>query len=568
MRVSRSFVLGSILLLLMPGSSAGQDTAVAVRAIAREKFSAAQKAPAGPERQNLFTEAASMYERALAADPSGRDAGEAALNGAFSFRELGRVGDAIRLESVLLDKYGAEETLEVLGHGDSHPGHLVAPDPQEYRSRVGLVRNAYDALVKDCYAILDYRLAADTLAKEAARKSLADEIRLYAASGAVRLYLLLGDYPKASVEYALFSNPGVRAVPEKRAEASYAMASFRYSQWRDMSEPRASAAARALAIHELQSFHDEFRGKPGAAPFVLESAYRVGTMMRAAGDTAWHTWFKKAIDAWQFFKANPQPGPGRAEDSPYRDYAGEAAYALVDDQLREMFDYASGHHRYKGTVVEVKKAIDRDLDEMKKWQFELEKVKDTYGGVWTLAAMARTGTLYESLRSGLDASTPIMVSPETQAKLAKLQKFAALLQSGKLSSADCMAQLHVSCDDGGDKIKDAINDVQDAMKSAWRSTKDQYLHEITQAMVDRYAFVAVMARSMPAPPEGADFSVRRLEYFTSVLGQDAMKAFVENAPDPLHTGQKLTYRNSEFQPAGALPEPPGAALLTTLPVTP
>jgi len=277
-------------------------------------------------------------------------------------------------------------------------------------------------------------------------------------------------------------------------------------------------------------------------------------MQQSAGDPGYKNWLHAIISDWEYFKNNPatisgpdgKKGSVTAADPPFNNYAGEADYVLVDEKVHADWDYATGHHRYKGTVIDVKKAVDKDLADLKKYQADLLRVKDTYKGASQVSALARIGTLYDSVRMGLDLAAPTYVSPETSAKLLKFQKLADMLDSGKLKDADCQAQLHVSCADAADKIQQAIDDTKDALRSQWRQTKDTYLKDITQEMVNDYAGAAVLARKLNLKDTAVQNGVARLAYFTDYLGDPTMQSFVEAAPDPLGQGTKLAYTPGEF----------------------
>ena len=116
-----------------------------------------------------------------------------------------------------------------------------------------------------------------------------------------------------------------------------------------------------------------------------------------------------------------------------------------------------------------------------------------------------------------------------------------MLDGGKLKDADCQAQLQVNCADAAAKIQDAIDATKDALRSGWRQTKETYVKDISQEMVNDYAAAAVLARTLNLKDTTVQNGVARLAYFTDYLGDPTMQAFVEAAPDPVNVGQKLHY---------------------------
>ena len=119
--------------------------------------------------------------------------------------------------------------------------------------------------------------------------------------------------------------------------------------------------------------------------------------------------------------------------------------------MKSEFDYATGHHHYAGNVVDVTKSLDKDLgDAEKKWRPLLEHVATEYGSFeWAAAATARIGTLYDSIRTGLDLVAPNYFTPQQDALLKKLQTIA-----DKLNDA--------GQGDKADQVQKSIDDTKDA----------------------------------------------------------------------------------------------------------
>jgi len=64
--------------------------------------------------------------------------------------------------------------------------------------------------------------------------------------------------------------------------------------------------------------------------------------------------------------------------------------------------------------------------------------------------------------------------------------------------------------------------------------------------------------------------VSRLAFFTDYLGDDKMKGYVENTPDPLSPSSKLVYVSGEFLQwrSGVVATPPASGAPSPLPAAP
>ena len=91
-----------------------------------------------------------------------------------------------------------------------------------------------------------------------------------------------------------------------------------------------------------------------------------------------------------------------------------------------------------------------------------------------------------------------------------------------------------------------------------------------QKMVGKYVTSALTARKYNVRDPAVQNAVARLAYLTDYLGDDKMKAYVENTPDPLNASSKLTYSNGEFLQwrAGVVAAPPPNGQPYPLPATP
>jgi tetratricopeptide (TPR) repeat protein len=531
---------------------------------ANRVFKQAQETPPGPAKDALWRKAAKMYEDALRAAPSHKDAPAAAINSAYCYKQVGEFNKAIDLYQLFISNYGSDEILDRLQHGD--PKTKAAPDLAQYNERIKYLGMAYDALSTTYYGFFAYQRAAESFAKIATSPRFDEDRRTNAARIAMALYSNLGERANMARMYEVLVQPKNHLSAAKRTEADYLKASFDYAQWNPTgSESASNAGARAQAIAQLVQFHGANRNRPESARFALEAAFRIAKMMQAVNDPGATTWFKTTIADWEYFNAHPlttTAASGKqsrmaAGDAPYSDYGGEADFTLVDEQVRSKFDYATGHHHYAGLVVDVTKQVDRDLGEAEKiWRPQLEHVATRYGSFeWAAAATARIGSLYDSIRTGLDLVIPKYFTPQQDALLNKLQKVADQLsaagQSGK-----------------ADQVQQQIDDTKDQVRTRWRETKDRYLEVCNQKMVAKYVTAALIARKYNVKNAAVQNAVARLAFLSDYLGDDKMRGYVESTADPLDPAGKLAYSNGEFLQwrSGVVSTPPPSGQPAPLPV--
>jgi tetratricopeptide (TPR) repeat protein len=523
---------------------------------ARQVFTKARGMPPGPDRDAAYKQAAGMYEAALKAAPAHRDAPEAAMNSAFAYKQVGDFNKSIEMYNVFISNYGSEDNLNRLQKGGVDPDtkQKVGPQPDQYKERVKYLSDAYDALSNTYFGFFNYQQAAQSFGKIAQNDRFDDDHRQTAARNAMVLYANLGDRPSMNAAYAVLTSPKMHLPPDKKADADFLKANFEYSQWNpDAPDTGGNRQARQTAEGALQGFYNANKNNPAAARYVVEAAYKVAKMQKTAGDTGYHTWFRNTAIAWDFFNAHPleltsadgKKTTVKATDSPYDDYAGEAAFTLVDEEIRSEFDYETGHHKYSGTVVDVKKAYDKDFnDAEQKYKPQLDKIATTYQSfTWAAASVARTGTLYDSLRTGLELVVPKYFTPQQQALLDKLRNL------------------------GQD---DKANEIEDQVRGAWRTTKDAYLDAANQKMIRNYVRAAISGRKNNVKNDAVQHAVARLAFFTDYLGDPKMKGYVEATTDPSDPSKNLTYTNGMFLQwrSGLDQTPPPNGQPAPLPVAP
>jgi hypothetical protein len=221
--------------------------------------------------------------------------------------------------------------------------------------------------------------------------------------------------------------------------------------------------------------------------------------------------------------------------------AAEADYTMLDDQLRSKFDYDTGHHRYKGTVVEVVAKYKSDAGEAKSWYDKLQHIVDEYVSPdWAPVAIARQGSVYDSLRTGLYNTRP----PELKMFSAKQES--ALKKAEESDNPD---------------LQEKADAIRVNVQQQWRSKRDSELDSADQVVVDRYATAVVLARRFNVSNPSVTRAIRRLAFLTDVIGEAKIQAFTTNVKD-------LNYTPGMFQRMrpGVVASPKADGLPPPLPV--
>src|SRR5216117_4435799 len=85
---------------------------------ARKLYDEAEKMPEGPERSKKWREAAAAYKVALDAAPDRDEAPEAAMNGAYAYKQVGEYDKAIDMYQLFIARYGNDQKLAQVKNGD------------------------------------------------------------------------------------------------------------------------------------------------------------------------------------------------------------------------------------------------------------------------------------------------------------------------------------------------------------------------------------------------------------------------------------------------------------------
>jgi outer membrane protein assembly factor BamD (BamD/ComL family) len=213
---------------------------------ARKLYEEAEKMPEGAPRAKKWREAAAAYKTALDAAPERDEAPEAAMNGAFAYKQVGEYDKAIAMYELFIARYGNEAKLAALQNGDSKASPPVVADKKKYEDRVGFLKLAYDALANARVLFFDYPKAAETFDTISQKSQFPQDEQRGAAKQALTLYASLGDTRGMQRAKDRFFALGASA--KERAEADYIAASADMKKWDEYSpDTGANEAARRRA---------------------------------------------------------------------------------------------------------------------------------------------------------------------------------------------------------------------------------------------------------------------------------------------------------------------------------
>ena len=494
-------------------------------------FQEAQKMSDGPERSKQWKKAGDLYRAALEAAPERNEAPEAAINGAIAYKQIGDYDTAISMYRLFIDKYGDDKTLTKLEKGDDK-------DRAEYQKRRKSLGDAYDALASAYVLFFNYRAAAETADTISDIKRFDDPKRKEAARNAMVLYSNLGDRDKMNAARNRFLT--FKPSAEDKAEADYIVASADLKGWDPTgADTDANKTARGKASAAMSGYFENHKRDSAAAKFTTIAAYWTAKMKVAGGANA-DEWWKNTIGAFKQYKGvNAKEAVGSQQGN----MAAEAEFTMIDEEIRKNFDYDTGHHKYKGTVVDVLKKYNADAKDAEKYNARLKELVDanTYGSIeYVTAALARQGSLYDSLRTGL-----------FNTREPALQLFAA-------NEEKILKQLEES---GNQDLMDKAAEKRDQRNQLWRSKRDSELGSADNIAVSRYTNAVAISRKYNIRSAPVNKALQRLAFFTDVLGDEKMRQYTTGI-------EGFTYSDGMFQKSrpGMVVEPDVPPLPPPLPV--
>ncbi len=482
--------------------------------------------PVTPDRVKAWREAADLYNAALEKDPAYKDAPGAAMRAAFSYKQIGDINKAITAYDRFISAYGKEELLRALEKGD--PKNGKAPDPKQYKERIKYLTLAYEEEGTTYYGFFSYPKAAETYEKLATNVRFDNAKRKEAAKNAMLLYNAIGQREKMLAMYKIVV--GLGPTPEEKANYDYIVASYDFQQWNpDGADTGSNQNFRKSSILALQGFYNANKGNGVAAKYVLEAAYRVAKMKKAGSDPAYRDWFKNTVAAWDAYRARS------AEDAkklPFADYGAEADFTLIDEEIAQKFDgrpaayvKLNGEGIFGKTDPKTNQFISKgkfneDAAIADDYDKKLNEMANKYGSpTWQPAFIARAGTLYDALRTGLyncGGSAFKLFTPAQEAKLNQLRN------------------------SGRDDLVDLADNIEGAVKKAWRDRRDREIDASDQIMVRDYARAVHLGKVYNVRNPLIARALNRLAYFTTLIGDDKMGSYVRQTKDPTDpSGSKL-----------------------------
>jgi tetratricopeptide (TPR) repeat protein len=506
---------------------------------AYKAYQDAEKMPDGPDRPAAWRKAAALYKVALEKAPERNEAPEAAILGANAFKQVGEYDSAIAMYELFIKEYGSEERLAKLETGDPKGSPPVAKDPVEYEKRITNLKLAYTELSKAYVLFFNYKSGAGTNDTISRIKRFPEADRRTAATNAVILYANIGDDEKLlAARQTLYSlNPSVK----QKMEIDYLVATADLKRW-DENAP-------VKAIGAMEAYYQKNRNTKEAAPYLVRAAYASSKMHRIGKDGKAKDWCSNTMKAFDAFKSGAD-AETKVLGSEEADMAAECAYLQIDEQLRDKWDYDTNHHRYTGVIDKVKIAFDKDLKEANDtWFPKLQTVIETYSSPkWSVAARARQGSLYDSVRTGLYNATPPAVKLYTP-------KEEDLLKKAETSD--------------NEQLQEQADAIRQNRREQWRSARERSLEEADKAMVRFYAESTLWARSFKVRNEAVDSAIRRLAFFTDILGNAKMRDYSQGVLDP-DTKQPFAYEDNLFLRTrpGLSTDPPADGLPAPLPARP
>jgi hypothetical protein len=305
------------------------------------------------------------------------------------------------------------------------------------------------------------------------------------------------------------------------------------------------------------AYYQSHGREAGAGKFVIEAAWEVAKLKKAQNDGGYRQWFKNTVTAWDAYaKGGDQIGgkPG-AQQPPYVDYAAEADFTLLDEEVTAAYDVPSKHTysdpKNPSAVADILGSTDpkapkkgkyqTNAEEAQKWDAKLDALAKKYSSLeWVPAIRAREGALFDTLRTGLYNTVKVKILTSQQEKM-----------------------LDTMRNSGRQDLMDKADQLEDAAKDFWRNKKQQELDGADQLMVRWYATAVAYARKYNVRNPQVNRAIGRLAYYTDIIGDAKMGSYVTSTNDPTSAGAKLSYSQGMYvqtRPGlASLPPPNGDA---------
>lgn len=517
---------------------------------AYKAFERAQKMSDGPERSKAWREAGALYREALKNAPARDEAPEAAMNGAFAYKQVGDYDQAIEMYSLFIKEYGSEANLKKLEKGDPAVTPPKPADPKKYGERVTFLKQAYDALSAAYVLFFNYRTAAETYDTISKNPRFQKPPRREAALNAVILYANIGDKEKMLASRQTFMT--LEPPAEKKAEIDYLVASADLKTWDEHGpDEGGNRGERLKAIAAMESYHSANKNKNEAAAYTVMAAYHSAKLRKAGKDPKAVEWCKSTISAFEKYRGTAKilDGKNSALGSLQADMAAECAYGALDERIHAEFDYDTNHHRYTGVIDKVVKAYTDDLKKAEKYFNQLQEVITKFESrPWSVAAKARQGSLYDGCRTGLYNARPpgLKLYSEKEEKLLKLAETSAR-----------------------DDLQEAADALRQKRREDWRAARERQLDDADKPMIKFYTEAVVYGRAFKVRNAAVDTAIQRLAFYTNIMGDTKIREHSQGVLDP-ETKAPFQYSDGLFLRTrpGMTPPSKNDELPSPLPVAP
>jgi tetratricopeptide (TPR) repeat protein len=496
---------------------------------AAKAFEKAEKMPDGPERAKAWRAAAALYKVALEKAPARDEAPEAAMNGAYCYKQVGEYDQAIEMYTLFIKEYGNESNLTKLEKGDPGATPPKNPDPKRYADRVKFLKQAYDSLSAAYVLFFNYRTAAETYDTISRNGRFEQPARRDAARNSVLLYANMGDRDKMLASRTTFF--GLNPPAEQKADIDFLVAQSDLKKWDEHGPDEGpNRTARLSAITAMDAFYNANKNSGAANIYTVQAAYHSAKLRRAGKDPKARDWCRQTIQAFDKYKNSSPTGEGgksRVLGSLQADMAAECEYAAIDEKLRSEWDYEAGKHRYEGVIDKIKLAYEKDLVKANELHEQLQHVITAYESIpWTVAARARQGSLYDSCRTGL------FNAREPGLKLYTPQEERTLKQAD---------------DSGRDDLAETADAFRQKRRLAWRATREKLLNDADQVMIRRYVEAVLVAKAGKVRNPAVDSAIQKLASYTDLLGDAKMRQFSQGVLDPsTKPAQPFQYKDGVF----------------------
>ncbi len=252
----------------------------------------------------------------------------------------------------------------------------------------------------------------------------------------------------------------------------------------------------------LATWYAEHERDAAAAQRSVGVAYQIAEMRFVGGTGDPAPWWDRTVTAFEHWKKS-----GGSVDTPEGAMAAEAAYRRLDARIAADFDYSTGHHHYTGFVVDIAQQLKADGAEARKLDSELTHVADDYRQpVWTIAALARQGSLWDSLRKGMvHAREPYIVLFDDH-------------------TLHLLAEADAS---GNAALVRKARAIRTKVRKAWRKRAAREVEASSLAAIVRYAAAVQLARQQHVDNALVERTLRRLEELEVEVGPEKMRADIQ-----------------------------------------